>query len=60
MLLLSNVLQHIIMFRAAVVYNVGIPHTQLVRTNTGTLQVQLIRDSSLLFRFFPLLLAMPF
>jgi hypothetical protein len=53
MLLHSNVLQHIILFHAAAVYNVGILHTELVRTNTGTLQVQSIHDSSLLFRFLP-------
>jgi hypothetical protein len=45
-------LQHIIIFGAAVVYNVSILHTKFAGTNTGTLQFQSIHGSSLLFIFF--------
>jgi hypothetical protein len=51
-LLLTDILQHIIIFVAAVVYNVSILHTKFAGTNTGTLQFQSIYDSSLLFIFF--------
>jgi hypothetical protein len=51
-LLLTDVLQHMIIFGATVVYNVSILHIKFAGTNTGTLQLQSIHDSSSLFIFF--------
>jgi hypothetical protein len=51
-LLPTDVLQHIIIFGATVVYNVSILHTKFAGTNIGTFQLQSIHDFSLLFIFF--------